>query len=535
MGDVIVREALEADVEQIRDIFTAVYRGDYPFEAFTDLRWLKRSVFNDDIVMLVAEDQETGALLGTASVVFDLGAHSDLLAEFGRLAVSPAARGRGVGSLLMQARCDLIGDRLHLGLAQNRCTHPFSQRISLSHGFAAVGFLPMKYAFQSRESVALWARLFGPALSLRRNHPRIVPEAHALATLALQGCGLPDDVVVDEEASSYPPPATAFLLEELTARGLPALLRIERGRVHNREVFGPVRLHYGYFQLEARHATYLVARDPASHGIAGAIGYLHDEANASVHVFELIAQEEGAARALLEGLLARGRSWGLQYLEIDVSAHAPRMQRTLLELGFLPAGYVPAMVFHDVERLDIVKLVRLSPALQLGELQLIPETQRVASVVIRAFTEQQVLPRIEAALGRIELFAGLSREQSTRVASLCRIREFEQGRRLFGPSDPASELLIPLEGRCAVRIEGQQIGCVGPGESLGELAMLLDEDHRAEVIAEQPLTAAILGRPELQRLSRNRPDIAATLYRNLARGLGRKLRRMDRAISPDEA
>lgn len=535
MGNVVVREAIEDDIAQIRDIFVAVYRGDYPFETFTDLRWLKRSIFNDDIVMLVAEDTETGTLLGTASVVFDLGAHSDLLAEFGRLAVDPGARGRGVGGLLMQARCDFIRDRLHLGIAQNRCTHPFSQRISLSHGFAAVGFLPMKYAFRGRESVALWARHFGPALSLRRNHPRIVPEAHALATLALRGCGLPDDVIVDEDAASYPPAPDAFLLEELTARGLPALMRIERGRVRNREVFGPVRLHYGYFQLEAHNATYLVARDPQSHGIAGAIGYLHDEANDSVHVFELIAQEERAVRCLLEGMLARSRDWGVLYIEIDVSAHAPRLQRTLLELGFLPAGYVPAMVFHDVERLDIVKMVKLTGELQLGELQLIPQTQVVADVVIRAFSEQQVLPRIEAAIEKIQLFAGLTDEQATRVASLCEVRQIEQGARLFGPSDPADELLIPLEGRCGVHVGGQRVGEVCPGESLGEIAMLLEEQHVAEVWAEQPLTTAVLDRADLKLLSRHRPDIAAALYRNLAQGLGRKLRRADRVISPDEA
>jgi len=30
---------------------------------------------------------------------------------------------------------------------------------------------------------------------------------------------------------------------------------------------------------------------------------------------------------------------------LNVSTHAPRMQRTLLELGYLPAAFVPALVF----------------------------------------------------------------------------------------------------------------------------------------------------------------------------------------------
>ena len=50
---------------------------------------------------------------------------------------------------------------------------------------------------------------------------------------------------------------------------------------------------------------------------------------------------------------------GVCCIEVDVSAYAPRMQRTLVELGFLPVAYLPALVFHEVERLDVVKMVRL--------------------------------------------------------------------------------------------------------------------------------------------------------------------------------
>ncbi len=530
----IVREATEDDIDRVRDIFLAVYAGDYPYDTFTDPRWLKRSVFNDDILMLVAADEHTGDVVGTASVVFDLGAHSDLLAEFGRLAVHPEARGRGVGNLLMRKRCEYIANRLHVGMAQNRCVHPYSQRISKAHGFAAVGFLPMKYEFTQRESVALWVRHFGPALALRRNHPRIVPEAHALATLALEGCGLHADAIVDEESAPYPP-GGHWLYEELTDRGLPALMRIERGRVRNREVFGPMRLQYGFFQLTARHATYLVARDPESRAVAGAVGYIHDEGNAGVHVFELIAREEQVSRPLLEAFLQRCHDWSVQFVEIDVSAHAPRMQRTLVELGFLPAGYVPAMVFHDVERLDVVKMVKLMRDLDLGEIALIPETQIIADLVTRSFATQAVVPRIAQAMACIELFRDLTPEQATRVAGVCAVRELAAGARLFGPGDDAEEILVPIEGTCAVRSGGVVVGHVGPGEVLGEVAALLGEAHSAEATTADPAVLAALTRADLAELTRQRPDIAVVLYRNLATGLGHKLRRADRTLAPPGA
>ncbi len=87
---VTVREATEADVARVMEIFTAVYGTEYPYRGFYDERWVKRAVYSDDIIMLVAVDAQE-VPLGTASIVFDMGAHSDLLAEFGRLAVHTPA------------------------------------------------------------------------------------------------------------------------------------------------------------------------------------------------------------------------------------------------------------------------------------------------------------------------------------------------------------------------------------------------------------------------------------------------------------
>ncbi|MEM6930838.1 MAG: GNAT family N-acetyltransferase, partial [Myxococcota bacterium] len=200
MTDVLVRDANESDIDGLRELFMASYAGAYPFEGFLDRNWLLRSVYRDDIQVLVATDADSGELLGTGSVVFDLGTDSDLLGEFGRLAVHPAARGKGVGRAIMAGRCRFAEARMHVAIAQNRCIHPFSQRVSRAFDFAPVGFLPMKYLMSFRESVVLWARHFGQAFEHRRNHPRVIPEVHGLASLALTNCGLPDDAVIDEAA-----------------------------------------------------------------------------------------------------------------------------------------------------------------------------------------------------------------------------------------------------------------------------------------------------------------------------------------------
>jgi len=528
-----VRVAEDGDVEGIRDVFLAVYGADYPYESFFDRAWLRRSVHTDDIIMLVADDPETGAVLGSASVVLDVGAHSDLVGEMGRLVVHPDHRGRGVGRALMKGRLDQVRDRLHLAMVENRCVHSFSQRISRANGFAPVGFLPMKHTLEGRESVALYVRLFDAARVLRRNHPRVIPEAAALAEGALRSCGVEPDVVVDDSTRAWPPsPDGTFVAEALTSVGYPALLRVERGRVRNREIFGPMRLQYGFFKLTTRHADYLVARGAAGPDrgpgpLAGAVGFIHDDHEQTVRIFELIPLQDAAARFLLGTLLERARAWGVAYVEVDVSAHAPRMQRTLLELGFTPAAYVPSGVFWDVERLDVVKMVRLLVPLKTGPLELVDEARHVAAPVLRALSERQVLPRLAEALRTIGVFRGLDEEQATRVASACGLARFETGEALFEARSDADRLFLLLEGAVEVRLPGAAApaGHVTAGEPLGERALLTGQHHSARATATSPVEAAVLHRDDLRAVERQRPDIGLVLYRNLAIGLGRKLAR----------
>jgi GNAT superfamily N-acetyltransferase len=537
---VLIREALEKDVAAIRDIFKIVYSNDYPYPSFYDKDWLTRSVFSDDILVLVAEHSQTGEILGTASVIFETGAYSDLVGEFGRLVVHPKARSEGVGKALMEKRIECVQDRLHIGIVENRTRHSHSQNISRMHGFAPVGFLPLKLYFLKRESMALFVQYFGEALKLRSNHPRIIPEAHVLADLSLKNCGLEFDAIIDEEAPSYPS-YDHFELEELTSQGLPSLLRIERGRVRNREVFGPMRLQYGFFRLTKSHATYLVAREKVTREngdgpVAGAIGFIYDELERNLRVFELISNSDEVIRFLLNSLLDFcSRKWAVDYVEVDVSAHAPRMQRTLLELGFLPAAYVPALAFCDVERLDILKMVRVLVPFEVGELELIPEVEPIADQVIHLFTRKEVLPAIADAVNRISLFKGLTGEQATRVAGVCTLSNFSEGELLFVQGEPASKMYLVIKGKASVTLgeSAREVGFVSAGEAVGELSLLTSERHSATVTAKLPVLAATLSGGSLAELIRERPDIGVVLYRNLAVGLGRKLQRMDASLAND--
>lgn len=523
-----VRQAIEEDVPFIRDIFEATYGDDYIYPEFYRTEPLKKLIYADDTVLLVAEDRRRGRVVGTAAVVLESGAYSDLVGEFGRLAVHPEAWGRGVGSLLLERRVEAVAERLHVGFMEARVTHPYSLSNGLRHDFAPVGYLPQKLRFGSRrEHTALLVRYFGDALDLRRNHPRIIPEAYRLADFALREVGLGTDVIVDEKAPPYPW-SDDFTLQELTVRGYSSLLRIERGRLRRREIFGPLRLHYGIFRLKAEHSHYLIARREGQ--IVGAVGYTHDAAENHVRVFELITLDDEVVRYLFQRLEERCREeLDVVCIEIDVSAHAPRMQRTLLELGYVPAAYVPALAFHEVERLDVVKMERLLIPLEELPTSLMPPSDRVAELVMSAFRQREALPRIGAAVERISLFADLTEEQQSRLAGVCTQAVFDAGERIFTAEQVCAETYLLIEGEVEVRVGSTAVGTVGPGECLGEVALLTGTPHSAEAVAIRTVRAGVLSRRALGELVRQRPDIGVVLYRNLATGLGEKLRRTDLA------
>lgn len=524
-----VREAREEDVGEIREIFLAVYGTDYPHRELYDELWLKRSVFTDDALILVAEDTESGRVVGTASVLFDFGAHSDLVGEFGRLAVHPDYRRLQIGNLLMEKRLQAIQNRLHVGLVVGRTVHPYAQRISLSHGFIATGFLPLKHLFRHRESFALLVRYFGDALTLRRNNPRIIPEAYPLASFVMSQPPLLPDFIVDEESAPYPSGGD-YTVEQLHAEGYPALLRIERGRVRNREIFGPMRLDYGFFKLQARQTSYLLARSGGQ--IVGAVGYTMDQVERTVRVFELIALADDVVRFLLAELERKCREeLGIDYIEIDVSAYAPRMQRTLLELNFLPVAYVPAMVFYQVERLDIVKMVRLNKLQDLGPLGLTEPVQTLADIVMRGFSTCVIAPRMAQAIKEIPLFHGMTSEQATRLAGVCTVREIATGQQLFAQRDPADRLFLVIQGQVVISggSPSTTIGTVRAGETCGEVSLLSARPHSATATADGRVEAGELLQRDLADLIRRRPDIGVIIYRNLAIGLGDKLARSGNA------
>jgi len=480
----------------------------------------KKQILSNECVVLVAWDRRSGTLLGTGSVVFDVGAFADLVGEFGRLVVAPEGRGQGIGSQLMEARLAKVSPHLHIGLADNRVAHFFSQKISLKYHFAPVGYLPI----HNGEPVALFARHFNESLRLRRNHPRVAPAIHWLADMVMHNFNMDRDAIADESSPAFSMDSE-FDVEAMPTRGYTGLLRIERGRIQERHVFGPVQLHFGSRYLQRYHTEYLLAKRDGK--LMGAIGYARDHnVDNAVRIFELIDLDDSPIRFLLSELERLCREeWQVDYLEIDVSADSPRLQKTLLELGFLPVAYLPAGVFQNVERLDIVRMARYYVPIG-DQFDLVPAVQPIGRAVVDQFQRQWIESEVESALTDTPLFQGLNAEQTASLANLFQRTEFQPGQWMVREGQCDGNAYIILEGTGRIVIAGRDTGhAVNASEFVGEFAMLSGNPHGTGVQAQGTLSAAMISQGDLSKLLFARNDIGCVLYRNLARGLGEKLRK----------
>jgi len=130
-----------------------------------------------------------------------------------------------------------------------------------------------------------------------------------------------------------------------------------------------------------------------------------------------------------------------------------------------------------------------------------------------------VTARVEH-LRTIPLFAGLPQRALQRVAGVMTEVSAAAGQVLIQHGHPGSGLLIVKEGTVVVERPGMASIELGPGEFLGELALLTPEGtHRARVRARTAAVLFAIGRADFARVLELEPRIGAAMLPGLARRL----------------
>jgi CRP-like cAMP-binding protein len=122
-------------------------------------------------------------------------------------------------------------------------------------------------------------------------------------------------------------------------------------------------------------------------------------------------------------------------------------------------------------------------------------------------------------LARVPLFEGLSKKQLSQVSSLMTSLELPSGKVLARQGEAGHEFVILLEGEVEVIRDGKVIAVRGPGDYIGEIALLDNRPRTATVTAKTNVVVEVLNRVEFASLLANTPEISNQIMATMAQRL----------------
>lgn len=132
----------------------------------------------------------------------------------------------------------------------------------------------------------------------------------------------------------------------------------------------------------------------------------------------------------------------------------------------------------------------------------------------------------------VPLLARLSEPDVRALASHGRLHTYRPGALIFQEGDPGDSLHIVVEGAVRIAImstggEEATVAILGPGECVGDLALLDGRPRSASAVAAQPTKTLVVTRDDFRQWLADRPAAALALLETLSL----RVRRMDEAVA----
>ncbi|MGH9229502.1 MAG: cyclic nucleotide-binding domain-containing protein [Acidimicrobiales bacterium] len=126
-------------------------------------------------------------------------------------------------------------------------------------------------------------------------------------------------------------------------------------------------------------------------------------------------------------------------------------------------------------------------------------------------------------LATVPLFSGATTKELRAVAKASVEMTIDEGKQFVTQGEIGREAFIIVEGRADVSRGGSTIATLGPGDCVGELALLDHGPRTASVTAATPLTVLVLGPREFSGLL----DELPALNHKMLAALAGKVRDLD--------
>lgn len=135
------------------------------------------------------------------------------------------------------------------------------------------------------------------------------------------------------------------------------------------------------------------------------------------------------------------------------------------------------------------------------------------------------------ALEQIDFFDGVPERDLEQLRQVLKLREFKAGEAICHEGDPGDKMWLLVKGSVSVRLDvadnrvSRRITSLTRGTVFGEMALIEGARRSATIVADEDVACYELSGDDFGMLLRDKPAIAATIMRNTARELARRLRR----------
>lgn len=114
-------------------------------------------------------------------------------------------------------------------------------------------------------------------------------------------------------------------------------------------------------------------------------------------------------------------------------------------------------------------------------------------------------------LRRLPLFGELDHHDLSTVARHVGETEAPEGQVLFEQGSIPYEMFVIEEGTAEVTRDGEAVGSIGPGDVVGEIALMRLQRRMATVRVTSPIRAVTVSADDLQVIEEEMPEIARQL------------------------
>ncbi|HXR12362.1 MAG TPA: cyclic nucleotide-binding domain-containing protein [Gaiellaceae bacterium] len=112
-----------------------------------------------------------------------------------------------------------------------------------------------------------------------------------------------------------------------------------------------------------------------------------------------------------------------------------------------------------------------------------------------------------ALIKQVPLFQGCSKQELAEVAALADEIDLPAGRTLTTEGASGKEFVVLIEGTAEVRHDGELVNELGPGDFLGEIALVTGQPRTATVTTRSPSKLLVMNAQAFRSLLAGAPEL----------------------------